>query len=103
MRPENAAAFREIYRRPEIGFALLHKTQTSPETWRYLETSGEGKSRLIGQASGYRFYQKILTNADSPNFHQEISTEAKSPISGEHRSATTLGKPGEGRTWTLRR
>ena len=64
---ENAAAFREIYRRPDIGFALLHRTQTAAETWRFLEASGAGKSRLIGQSSAYCFYQKISAGtAQSP-------------------------------------
>ena len=90
--PENAAAFQKIYRRPEIGFALLHRTRTSSETWRFLETSGEGKSRLIGQTPAYRFYQKITAEAKSPVVYQEIAAVAKSPILGADRFATAPGK-----------
>jgi hypothetical protein len=114
--PENAAAFREIYRRPEIGLALLHQKRTPPETWQYLEASGEGKSRLIAQTPMYRLYEKISAEGDASTFHEKISTEgdastfheeisavADSPISGECRSATAPGKESEDRRWTSRR
>ncbi len=88
--PASDAAFRKIYRRPDIGFALLHKTQTAPETWQFLAADGAGKSRLIGQSSAYCFYQKI-------------ATEGKSPIADARRPATASGKKCEDRTWMSRR
>jgi hypothetical protein len=57
--PENATAFQTIYARPDIRFALLHKTRTSPQVWQYLEAAnGPGSSRLLGESQAYRFYQK---------------------------------------------
>jgi hypothetical protein len=58
-RSERLASFQAVYQRPEIGFALVHRNNTSAEVWRYLGAAeARGSSRLLGATRYYCLYQK---------------------------------------------
>jgi hypothetical protein len=53
-------SFLAVYERPEVGYALMHKTSAAAAVQDYIERAGsEGKLRLVFDTRYYRLYEKL--------------------------------------------
>ena len=55
----NLDAFRQVYERDDVQFAMVHENNTSTDVWAYLrQLESEGKSCLVLEKQQYCFFKK---------------------------------------------